>query len=176
MGIGSVTMQEWIVPVVLGVVAVLVLVLVVAFVRARSRTRRELLAARAEAASVRAQLDEVERRMSAHDDHTDYVITRLGDDEPESGPSRPVRIDGSLFADLLLRETVVKSVALAHGVRRALAPEVRNRIRFEMKREVQRARKQRRSDLKEALREFRARERADLAADAGERHDEGDAA
>jgi hypothetical protein len=169
-------MQEWIVPVVLGVVGVLVLALVVAFVRARSRTRRELLAARAEAASVRTQLDEIERRMSAHDDHTDYVITRLGDGEPEPGqPRPPARIDGALFADLLLRETVVKSVALAHGLRRALAPEVRNRIRFEMKREVQRARKQRRSDLKEALRELRARERADLAG-AGERHDEGDAA
>jgi type II secretory pathway pseudopilin PulG len=170
-------MQEWIVPVVLGVVAVLVLALVVAVARTRSRTRRELLAARAEAASLRAQLDEIERRMSAHSDHTDYVITRLGDDEPQPGPVQPpARIDGSLFADLLLRETVVKSAALAHGLRRALAPEVRNRIRFEMKREVQRARKQRRSDLKEALRDLRARERADLAADAGERHDEGDAA
>jgi len=115
--------------------------------------------------------------MSAPTDRTDYVITRLGDDQTGPVPGqRPARIDGSLFADLLLRETVVKSAALAHGLRRALAPEVRNRIRFEMKREVQRARKQRRSDVKEALREFRARERGDLAADAGERHDEGDAA
>ena len=49
-----------------------------------------------------------------------------------------------------------------------------------MSREVKRARKQRRADLKAALREFRARERADLAGRGDERpderQDEGDAA
>ena len=63
----------------------------------------------------------------------------------------------------MLRETVVKAASLGHGVRRALAPETRNRIRFEMRREVRRARKQRRADLKEARRDLHARQRAMLA-------------
>ena len=72
-------------------------------------------------------------------------------------------MDRALFADLVLRETVVKAAGLAHGVRRAWAPETRNRIRFEMKREVKRARKQRRADIKEARREWAARQRADMS-------------
>jgi hypothetical protein len=62
----------------------------------------------------------------------------------------------------VLRETVVQAASLAHGLRRALAPEMRNRIRFEMRREVKRSRKQRRADLKAARREWEARQRADL--------------
>ena len=60
------------------------------------------------------------------------------------------RIDGSLFADLVLRESVVKGISLAYGVRRALSPETRNRIRFLMRQEVRRSRKQRRADLRAA--------------------------
>ena len=48
--------------------------------------------------------------------------------------------------------------------RRALAPEVRNRIRFEMKREVKRSRKQRKTDLKQARREWETRQRATFSA------------
>jgi len=108
------------------------------------------------------------------------VITHVGDEPPDAAPPAVGRIDGRLFADIVARESAIKAVGLAHGLRRALAPEVRNRIRFEMGREVQRARKQRRADLKAALREFRARERADLAEHQDVRrdgrHDEGDAA
>ncbi|MCW2795677.1 hypothetical protein, partial [Nocardioides sp.] len=71
-------------------------------------------------------------------------------------------VDGPLFADLVLRETVVQAASLARGLRRALAPEMRNRIRFEMRREVKRSRKQRRADLKAARREWEARQRADI--------------
>ena len=67
-----------------------------------------------------------------------------------------------LFADLVLRETVVKAAALVHGLRRALAPETRNRIRFEMRREVKRARKQRRADTRQARREWTSRQRAQM--------------
>ena len=49
----------------------------------------------------------------------------------------------------MLRESLVKAASLGYGVRRALAPETRNRIRFEMKREVKRSRRQRRAELKE---------------------------
>lgn len=93
-----------------------------------------------------------------------YVITALDETEaeprPDGGPVVTARIDGPMFADIVARETVIKAAGLAHGLRRALSAETRNRIRFEMKREVKRSRKQRRSDMKAALREFQARERA----------------
>jgi hypothetical protein len=74
-------------------------------------------------------------------------------------------VPGPLFADLVLRESVVQAASLASGLRRALAPETRNRIRFEMKREVKRARKQRRADLRRARREWEARQRAEVRLD-----------
>ena len=102
-----------------------------------------------------------------------YVITALDRDEVEQPPA-PVqgRIDGALFADIVAREGVIKAAGLAHGLRRALSPETRHRIRFEMRREVKRSRKQRRADLKAALRDMQARERAQMA----DQRDEGDAA
>ena len=87
----------------------------------------------------------------------EYVITRLGS-EPESEPVPMV--EPRLFADLVLRESVVKAAALAYGVRRGLAPANRNRIWFEMRREVKRARKERKAEEREAIREWRARQRA----------------
>jgi hypothetical protein len=94
-----------------------------------------------------------------------YLITDAGD-RPE-GPAAPAtRIDGRLFADLVLRESVVKAAALAHGVRRAAAPEVRNRIRLEMRREVKRARKQRRADLRRARQHLHAQQRRAAGEDA----------
>lgn len=92
----------------------------------------------------------------------EFVITHLGEveREPEIEPA-PVVAPG-VFADIVLRETVIKSASLFHGVRRALSPENRNRIRFEMRREVKRSRKQRRADIREARREWEARQRAAL--------------
>ncbi len=155
-------------PVGFGALALLVFVLVVALLRVHSRTKRELGAAHAEAAALRAQVEEIERRLAAatpvggsRRDDADYVITGLGETEQAAG-STPATVDRALFADLVLRETVVKAAGLVHGVRRALAPENRNRIRFEMKREVKRARRQRRADIKEARREWAARQRADM--------------
>jgi len=155
------------VPVVLAVLTVLVLVLVVTLARTRSRTSRELLAAHAEAATLRAKVDEIERRLQPPvPNQTDYVITRLGDDPPDPDAAvPPARIDGQLFADLVLRETVVKAAALAHGVRRGLAPEVRNRIRFEVRREIKRSRRARRSEMREARREWDARQRSEMTGD-----------
>ena len=85
-----------------------------------------------------------------------YVITRL---DPDAGPpARP--IDGRLFADIVARETVVKAASWTAGLRRALAPETRNRIRFHVRQETKQAGRERRAETKQALREFRARERA----------------
>ena len=74
-----------------------------------------------------------------------YVITSVAEAEAPSGVV-PGRIDGALFADI--------------GLRRALSAESRNRIRFEFRREVKRSRKQRRADLKAALRHLQAQEDA----------------
>jgi hypothetical protein len=98
-----------------------------------------------------------------------YVITAMDEVAAEPTQAVPARIDGTLFADIVARETVIKAAALAHGLRRGLSAETRNRIRFEMKREVKRSRKQRRADLKAALRDYQARDRARMAEDqAGE--------
>jgi hypothetical protein len=91
----------------------------------------------------------------------EYVITHVGEPEPEPVPTVP----GPVFADLLLKETVVQTASLFHGLRRALSPETRNRIRFHMRQEVKRSRKQRRSELRAVRREWAARQRAAMASD-----------
>jgi hypothetical protein len=87
------------------------------------------------------------------------VITRLGDPEAEADNEPGPTLETKLFADVVLRETVVKAASLAYGVRRGLSPANRNRIWFEMRREVKRARKERRAEEREAIREYRARRR-----------------
>jgi hypothetical protein len=170
-------MQEWSVPA-WAVVAALALVLValaglVVCLVALARTRARL----AETAALRERIADVERRLAGpeegpgdgadavprapHDGPEEYVITHVGEPQPPA-PTVP----GPLFADLVLRESVVRVVSLAAGMRRALAPETRNRIRFEMRREVKRARKQRKTDLRQARREWEARQRADLGGSA----------
>jgi hypothetical protein len=102
------------------------------------------------------------------DEVSAYVITDVGSTAThEAGPVAQ-DIDGRLFADIVARETVVKAASWTAGLRRALSPESRNRIRFEMRQETRRAGRERRAEMKQALREFRARERADLGADLGE--------
>ena len=102
-------------------------------------------------------VEEVAQRPRSTSGDEEFVITRLGV-EPESEPVPTV--EPRLFADLVLRESVVKAAALAYGVRRGLAPANRNRIWFEMRREVKRARKERKAEEREAIREWRARQRA----------------
>lgn len=163
-------MQDWIVPAVAGGLALVALVLATAQVRARRRTERELAQARLETGELRARLTDLERRLTrpdARQQQTEFVITDLGRDEaaapaaPEA-PAPPPQVGSALFADLVLRETVVKAASLVYGVRRALDAETRNRIRFEMKREVRRSRKQRKADTREARREWAARQREGL--------------
>jgi len=126
---------------------------------------------------LRTRIDGLEHRLAerAPDDHLrsleeprailepEYVITRFGDAEPEPEPVPTVA--APVFADMVLRETVVQTASLFHGLRRALAPETRNRIRFHMRQEVKRSRKQRRLELREVRREWAARQRAAMAPD-----------
>ncbi len=155
-----------------GGLAVLCLVLLVVIVRARRSWTREREATRAEVADLRARLDglEQERPAPVAVPEAEFVITGLGAEQPapevSATPTPAAPIDGAAFADTVLRETVVKAASLAHGVRRGLAPATRNRIRFEMKQEVRRSRRQRRADLKQAQRDLHARQRAMLAEEA----------
>ncbi len=151
------------------VLGVVCLALVVALFRLRAVASRVSVDLKA----LREQLDGLERRVAERPAAArvsapapaEFVITDLGRAEQ---PAEPARVDGPAFADIVLRETVVKAASFAHGVRRGLAPATRNRIRFEMKQEVRRARKQRRADLKAARRDLHARQRASLAVDGGE--------
>jgi hypothetical protein len=150
-----------------GGLAVLSLVLLFTTVRARRAWARERAGAQADVSDLRARLEELERerRTPTVATEAEFVITGLGSEaEPEPAPAAAV--DGAAFADTVLRETVVKAASLAHGVRRGLAPAARNRIRFEMKQEVRRARRQRRADLKQAQRDLHARQRAMLTEEA----------
>lgn len=171
--------QQWIVSawVLLASAAALIVLAVwavVALARSRARTTAALALARADADALKAQVEEIERRLKGPapaPDEREYVITRLGnvpethspESETESAPTP--RIAGQLFADLVLRESVVQAASLAAGLRRALAPQVRSRIRFEMRREVKRARKQRKADLRVARREWEARQRSQMDVD-----------
>jgi hypothetical protein len=147
------------------------------------RTRTALLveAAAGDAELLRSRLGELEeqlvllrreaeRRGAAEDvvDGTvvadrEYVITELQASRRSPLPAVPA-LPVPQFADLVLRESLVRAGALAAGLRRGLAPEARHRIRAEMKREVKRSRRQRRADLRQARREWEARQRAALDA------------
>ena len=143
----------------------LALVALLLALRARRRARR----AESLVATLAGRIDVLEsagarsstpatglREPDADADAKTYVITRL---DPDAGPpARP--IDGRLFADIVARETVVKAASWTAGLRRALAPETRNRIRFHVRQETKQAGRERRAETKQALREFRARERA----------------
>lgn len=158
------------------------LALLAALLRTRARARRDVESARAETAALREQIEAIERVLAAPTRSTprvqpEYTITGLGGPESDEATGRTgsgasvgpaVGVDRALFADLVLRETVVRAASLAHGVRRALAPETRNRVRFEVRREIKRARKQRRADTREARREWEARQRATVDAPAPE--------
>ena len=145
-----------------GVLTLICLVLVVALVRERAGSSR--LAA--ELNALRETVDDLHGRDAAPtaaatvSTPVEFVITDLG---REQEPTEPVHLAAPAFADVVLKETVVKAACFAQGVRRGLAPATRNRIRFEMKQEVRRSRKQRRADLKAAQRDLRARQRGGLA-------------
>ena len=144
--------------------------LVLLVLRAATRTRSDLAAARAETAelwdrveSLSAQLEQTTSSSRVTTDgQSAYVITDAGDQRAD-GPGVPDR----LVLSATVGEPLVKVVAFGHGVRRALSAESRNRIGFEMRREVRAARRRRRRESRDLLREARAAQRADQRADQG---------
>ena len=158
---------DWWLPALAGVLVLAAAALTFALLRLRARTRDDLARAHAEAAALRESLAALERRVDerpAVRADQEFRITSLGDPPPAPpGTSEPSEMDRQLFADLLLRESVVRVGSLAYGVRRALRPEVRNRIRFEVRREVKRSRKLRKDEVREAVRHWRAQQRRETS-------------
>jgi hypothetical protein len=148
-----------------GGLALLCLALLVTVVLTRRAWARDNRLAHAELGDLRGRVEALEHSttLGAVAQPTEYLITGLDSEPPEEAEAT---VEGTVFVHTVLRETVVKAASFAHGVRRGLAPATRNRIRFEMKQEVRRARKQRRADLKAAQRDLRARQRAMLAEEA----------
>jgi hypothetical protein len=152
-----------------GVAVTLLVVVVLLGRRRRSDAELEVLlvAARAETEQLRHQVEELAARTARLEpDHADphraeFVITHVG--EPgasDDGRSGRVAVPDRIVLSATLGEPLVKTAAFAHGVRRALSAESRNRIWFEMRREVRAARRRRRRLVKDYLRDTRARERA----------------
>jgi hypothetical protein len=165
-------------------------VAVVALGQALRRTREQsdevLLSAATDAEALRQELDGLEARLREQAelvaraerearlasvtvvDDREYVITELGERKARkagtmaSGPLAAVpTVPTPVFVDIVLRESLIRTASLAAGLKRALAPEVRNRVRFEMRREVKRSRKQRRLALRQSRRDLHASQRAE---------------
>jgi hypothetical protein len=153
-----------------GALAVLCLALLAVVLRQRRAWATERASTLADLTALEDRVETLARERrdreqpaTPHLGAAEFVITDLGRERAED--RAPAPLDRAAFADVVLRETVVKAASLAHGVRRGLAPETRNRIRFQMRQEVRRSRKQRRADLKTAQRDRHARQRAALAED-----------
>lgn len=99
---------------------------------------------------------------------TEYVITSVGEPEPDlDGPTRTEFAPRPQF-EQVARTVMIEAASLAHGVRNALSEENRAKISYEVKRELIRLRKDRRIEVKEALREYRAKHRAPADPQTGE--------
>ena len=143
---------------------------------ARARLEDQLAASREELASVQKRLDGLARRLDPAPPRAtpqEFVITTAGlpdtrreHDAPPAVPDR--QLTTREFVSVALGESLVTIAAFGYGVGRALSPEKRNRIAFEMRREVKRSRKQRRREVKEARRHLRTAERSTYTEDAAE--------
>jgi hypothetical protein len=148
-------------------VVVVLCVLLAGSVRRRRRLERTLAASREELTALEHRIDALAHEMATsrqvpqprvRADETEYVITTAGDRAANEvavpGP-RVQQLTARQFASVALGESLVTVFSFGYGVRRALSAENRNRIAFEMRREVRRARKQRRRELKEQRRRLR---------------------
>jgi hypothetical protein len=154
-----------------GAVAALLLVALVALLRRRNRTRADLEAmleaAQRESDDLRARLEELTALLTLAPDQrpveaATYLITDAGTvpREVAAAADDPIAVPDRLVLTATVGVPLVKAAALGHGLRKALSAESRNRIWFEMKREVRASRKRRRQLVKQYQRQIRADERA----------------
>lgn len=151
--------------VVAGVAGAAAMLLVVTAVLVATRRRRtdleaRLAAARQETDELRHRLEELTRPVVPEPDHADFVITHVGEPGLGSPGGEPVAVPDRLVLSATLGVPLVKAAAFSHGVRRALSAESRNRIWFEVRREVRASRRRRRRLRRHLEREYRARLRA----------------
>jgi len=164
------------VPVALGGTASLLLALLCALLigvlSSRRRLRRALDASRAEVDAIGSRVDELSQMVAKGQaaravPQSERLITDAGVSADAIGAASvdacPSQASGRAVLSVTLGEPLVKAVAFVYGVRRALSPESRNRILFEMRREVKRSRKQRRRDMKGAHRAAQAAGREEVA-------------
>jgi hypothetical protein len=155
------------------VAAVTLLVVAVVLLRAtrdeRERLDRELLTSRDEVAELSRRVAALSAEVTETRQDRDYVITSLADEAPllpyDEQRDRPSvgRVMEDQLVGVLARQDgsrlraravglVIRTVALGHGVRRALAPDVLDRAAAEAHVARRRSRRDRRRELREARR------------------------
>jgi hypothetical protein len=138
--------------------------------RERDRLLQELGEARSRLETVNARLDSLESQTVQPAQPAqparpapEFVITTAGIPDPAEVAAREAPLSSRQFVSVAVGESLVTLVSFGHGVRRALSAENRNRIGFEVRREVRRSRKERRREVKEARRHLRAAQRDEAA-------------
>lgn len=106
----------------------------------RSADRRELEPVVVTGIVQEAELDTTPREAQ--------LVQAIEASRPQWVPARP------------LREALIRSVSLGHGLRRALAPDMRDRILLEVRAEVRRSRRQRKAELKAVKKYLRDRRKS----------------
>ena len=139
----------------------------------RDRLVQELGEARSRLETVHARLDSLEARTTQTAQTTrpaqharpapEFVITTAGISDSAEVAVAEAPLSSRQFVSVAVGESLVTLVSFGHGVRRALSAENRNRIGFEVRREVRRSRKERRREVKEARRHLRAAQRDEAA-------------
>lgn len=109
---------------------------------ARHQTRFE-----PEAPQTHAATPATSTRPATAAERAEFLITTAGE-QRETEAHEPVSTRLVLGAGV--GESMLKAAAFGAGVRRAMSGESRNRIRYAMKREVRRARKTRRREMRDA--------------------------
>ena len=122
--------------------------------RAGAREQAALASARADVEALRAEVERLSGELVASRGdasvvpaRSEFVITSVGD---RSDATRLPQVPERAVLSVTLGEPLVKLAAFGYGLRRALSAESRNRITFEMRREVKRARKERRRAARRA--------------------------
>ena len=132
-----------------GAVALVLLGVGLAAVVLGRRARAAEQAARAEVEALRERLDALAAELAASrgaagavPPATEFVITTAGE------PQAAATVADRAALSLTVGEPLVKAAAFGYALRRALSAESRNRITFEMRREVRRTRKARRREAR----------------------------
>jgi hypothetical protein len=152
----------------------------------RSRDEMAALAARVDELS--GEVDRVRR--AREEEHREYVITTLAPPAPDQGAADVAdavavvgpgatgallqrrlvtairRTTANRPAEEVLVALAVRTVAVGHGVRRALSPANRDRIAWEMRRAARESRRARKQEVRAARRQARARRLAAARKDA----------